>query len=217
MSPASQKHGKQLSKRTVKRPVAKKKATPMEMPVVSFAETEEWSAWLASRHHSLSGVWVKIAKKVSGHASITYAEALDVALAWGWIDGQKGKFDEAWWLQKFTPRGSRSMWSKINREKAVALIAAGKMMPSGLAEVERAKKDGRWDRAYESQSRAFLPEDLEMALARNPRAKKFFATLDSRNRYAVLFRVQHAKRAETRARRIAQFVEMLANGEKLHP
>jgi uncharacterized protein YdeI (YjbR/CyaY-like superfamily) len=206
-----------MNERTVMRSVAKKKATPMEMPVVSFAETEEWSAWLASRHHSSIGVWIKIAKKASGQASITYAEALDVALAWGWIDGQKGKFDEAWWLQKFTPRGSRSVWSKINCEKAVALIAAGKMMPSGLAEVERAKKDGRWDRAYESQSRASLPEDLEMALARNPRAKKFFATLDSRNRYAVLFRVQHAKKAETRARRIAQFVEMLARGEKLHP
>jgi uncharacterized protein YdeI (YjbR/CyaY-like superfamily) len=206
-----------MSKRTVKRSVAKKKVTPMEMPVVSFGETEGWSAWLASRHHSSLGVWVKIAKKVSGQASITYAEALDAALAWGWIDGQKGKFDEAWWLQKFTPRGSRSMWSKINREKAIALIAAGKMMPSGLAEVERAKKDGRWDRAYESQSRASVPEDLEMALARNPRAKRFFASIDSRNRYAVLFRVQHAKKAETRARRIAQFVEMLAKGEKLHP
>lgn len=206
-----------MNKRTVKRSVAKKRATPMELLVVSFAETEEWSAWLASRHDSSLGVWVKIAKKVSGQASITYAEALDVALAWGWIDGQKGKFDEAWWLQKFTPRGSRSMWSKINREKAIALIAEGKMMPSGLAEVERAKKDGRWDRAYESQSRASLPEDLELALTRNPRAKKFFAALDSRNRYAVLFRVQHAKKAETRARRIAQFVEMLAKGEKLHP
>ncbi len=206
-----------MEKRTVKRPVAKKKATPTEMPVVSFAETEEWSAWLASRHHSSTGVWVKIAKKESGQASITYAEALDVALAWGWIDGQKGKFDEAWWLQKFTPRRSRSMWSKINCQKANALIAAGKMMPSGLSEVERAKKDGRWERAYESQSRASLPDDLAIALAKNPRAEKFFAALDSRNRYAVLFRVQHAKKAETRARRIAQFVEMLAKGEKLHP
>jgi uncharacterized protein YdeI (YjbR/CyaY-like superfamily) len=196
---------------------AKKKATPTEVPVVSFAETEAWSAWLASRHQSSRGVWIKIAKKVSGHASITYAEALEVALAWGWIDGQKGKLDEAWWLQKFTPRSSRSMWSKINCEKATALIAAGKMMPSGLAEVERAKKDGRWDRAYDSPSRASVPEDLEKALAKNPRAKKFFATLDSRNRYAILFRVQHAKKAETRARRIAQFVEMLAKGEKLHP
>jgi uncharacterized protein YdeI (YjbR/CyaY-like superfamily) len=201
---------------TAKRPLAKKKeANPTEM--VSFTDAEEWSAWLASRHGSSVGVWLKIAKKASNTTSITYAEAVEVALAWGWIDGQKGTFDDAWWLQKFTPRGVRSMWSKINREKAIALIAAGKMMPSGLAEVERAKKDGRWDRAYESQSRASVPEDLEKALARNPRAKKFFATLDSRNRYAVLFRVQHAKKAETRARRIAQFVEMLAKGEKLHP
>jgi uncharacterized protein YdeI (YjbR/CyaY-like superfamily) len=201
---------------TAKRPLAKKKeANPTEM--VSFTDAEEWSAWLASRHGSSVGVWLKIAKKASNTTSITYAEAVEVALAWGWIDGQKGTFDDAWWLQKFTPRGVRSMWSKINREKAIALIAAGKMMPSGLAEVERAKKDGRWDRAYESQSRASLPDDLEKALARNPRAKKFFATLDSRNRYAVLFRVQHAKKAETRARRIAQFVEMLAKGEKLHP
>lgn len=206
-----------MSQRTPKRPVARKKPTPMEMPVISFAETEEWSAWLAARHHTSSGVWIKIAKKGSGQASITYAQALEVALASGWIDGQKGKLDRAWWLQKFTPRGARSMWSKINREKAMALIAAGKMMPAGLAEVERAKKDGRWDRAYESQSRATVPEDLELSLARNPRAKKFFATLDSRNRYAVLFRVQHAKKAETRARRIAQFVEMLAKGQKLHP
>jgi len=205
-----------MERSTAKRPVAKKKeANPTEM--VSFADAEEWSAWLASRHQSSLGVWLKIAKKASNTTSITYAAALEVALAWGWIDGQKGKFDEAWWLQRFTPRGSRSMWSKINREKAIALIAAGKMMPSGLAEVERAKKDGRWDRAYESQSRASLPADLEKALAKNPRAKKFFATLDARNRYAVLFRVHHAKKAETRARRIAQFVEMLAKGEKLHP
>jgi uncharacterized protein YdeI (YjbR/CyaY-like superfamily) len=206
-----------MTKRTVERAVVKKKPTPTEMPVISFAETEEWSVWLATRHQSASGIWIKIAKKESGHASITYAEALEVALAWGWIDGQKGKLDEAWWLQKFTPRGPRSMWSKINCEKATALISAGKMRPSGLAEVERAKKDGRWDRAYESPSRASLPEDLEVALAKNPRAEKFFATLDSRNRFAVLFRVQQAKKAETRARRIARFVEMLAKGEKLHP
>ena len=205
-----------MKRSTAKRPVAKKEETdPTEM--VSFADADEWSAWLASRHQSSRAVWLKIAKKASNTTSITYAEALEVALAWGWIDGQKGTLDDAWWLQKFTPRGSRSMWSKINREKAIALIAAGKMMPSGLAEVERAKKDGRWDRAYESQSRATSPEDLENALAKNPRAKKFFATLDARNRYAVLFRVQHAKKAETRARRIAQFVEMLAQGEKFHP
>jgi uncharacterized protein YdeI (YjbR/CyaY-like superfamily) len=206
-----------MNKSTAKRQAAMRNTNPTEIPVVSFANADEWSAWLASRHRSSRGVWLKIAKKASNTTSITYAEALEVALEWGWIDGQKGKFDEVWWLQKFTPRGSRSLWSKINREKAIALIDAGKMMPSGLAEVERAKEDGRWDRAYESQSRASVPEDLEMALTKNPRAKKFFATLDSRNRYAVLFRVQHAKKAETRARRIAQFVEMLAKGEKLHP
>jgi len=194
-----------------------KKAIPTEVPVVSFADAGEWSAWLASRHTSSRGVWLKIAKKTSGTASVTYAEALEVALIWGWIDGQKGKLDEAWWLQKFTPRGTRSMWSKINRNKAIALIEAGRMKPSGLAEVERAKKDGRWDRAYESQSSASLPEDLAKALASNPRAEKFFATLEAHNRYAVLWRVQNAKKPETRARRIARFVEMLAKGEKLHP
>src|ERR1022692_2177359 len=143
MSPA-------MSKSPSKRAVAKKKASPKQMPVVSFADAGAWSTWLA-HHQSSLGVLLKIAKKDSRKTSITYAEALDVALAWGWIDGQKGKLDETWWLQKFTPRGSRSLWSQINREKAIALITAGKMMPSGLAEVERAKKDGRWDRAYESQ------------------------------------------------------------------
>jgi uncharacterized protein YdeI (YjbR/CyaY-like superfamily) len=206
-----------MNKSPSKRVVAKKTAKPKEIPVVSFANAGAWSTWLASRSLSSLGVWLKIAKKASGKASITYAEALEVALAWGWIDGQKGKLDETWWLQKFTPRGPRSIWSKINREKAIALITAGEMMPSGLAEVERAKRDGRWERAYESQSKASVPEDLAKALARNLRAERFFATLDSRSRYAVLFRVQNAKKAETRARRIAQFVEMLANGEKPHP
>lgn len=201
---------------TAKRPVAKK-AAANPIPTVSFANAKEWAAWLSSHHASSAGVWMKIARKASNTKSIDYAEALEVALAWGWIDGQKGKLDEVWWLQKFTPRGPRSIWSKINREKAIALIAAGKMMASGLAAVERAKKDGRWDRAYDSQSRTSVPEDLEKALAKNPRAKKFFATLDSANRYAVLFRVQQAKKPETRARRIEQFVAMLANGEKLHP
>jgi len=194
-----------------------KKATTTEIPVVAFADTTEWSAWLASNHLSSRGVWLKIARKMSGNASVTYAEAIDVALVWGWIDGQKKTFDEAWWLQKFTPRGSKSMWSKINRDKATAIIVAGKMMPSGLAEVERAKKDGRWDRAYESQRSASVPEDLAKALADNPPAQNFFAKLESHNRYAILWRVHNAKKAETRARRIAQFVEMLAKGEKLHP
>jgi uncharacterized protein YdeI (YjbR/CyaY-like superfamily) len=197
-------------------PVAVSKVTTPDA-VVSFADAETWSKWLAAYHLSSRGVWLKIAKKTSGRASVTYAEAIDVALIWGWIDGQKQTFDEAWWLQKFTPRRSKSVWSKINREKATALIAAGKMMPSGLAEVERAKKDGRWDRAYESQKSALVPADLAMALADTPLATKFFATLEARNRYAILWRVHNAKKAETRARRIAQFVEMLAKGQKLHP
>ena len=208
---------KTLTKRPTAIKIAKKKASPPELPIVAFANIAKWSAWLASHHQSSRGVWAKLAKKDSGKASMTYAEALEVALAWGWIDGQKGKCDDVWWLQKLTPRGPRSMWSKINRDKAVALIAAGKMMPSGLVEVERAKKNGLWDRAYESQSIASVPEDLAKALANNPRAEKFFGTLESRNRYAVLFRVQGAKKPETRARRIAQFVEMLAKGEKVYP
>lgn len=192
------------------------KAITTEIPVVSFADAGKWSAWL-SRHTSSRGVWLKIAKKTSGTASVTYSEALEVALIWGWIDGQKATFDGAWWLQKFTPRGTRSLWSKINRDKAIALMAAGRMMPSGLAEVERAKNDGRWDRAYESQKSALVPEDLAMALADNPRAETFFATLEAHNRYAILWRVHTAKKPETRARRIATFTEMLAKGEKLHP
>jgi uncharacterized protein YdeI (YjbR/CyaY-like superfamily) len=187
------------------------------MPTLSFATPDAWSAWLASHHASSRGVWMKIAKKASKAGSVTYAEALDVALAWGWIDGQKGKLDDAWWLQKFTPRGRRSIWSRVNREKAMALIEAGRMKPSGLAEVERAKRDGRWDAAYDSQSRTTVPPDLAKALARNARAARFFETLDSRNRYSVLFRIHTAKKDETRAKRIAKFVEMLARHEKLHP
>ena len=188
-----------------------------DLPVVRFADEGAWSTWLASHHASSRGVWVKIAKKGSDSASVSYAEALEVALAWGWIDGQKSSLDEASWLQKFTPRGPKSMWSKINCEKANALVAASRMHPSGLAEVERAKRDGRWERAYDSQSRAVVPPDLAKALAANTRAARFFETLESRNRYAVLFRIHAAKKPETRAARIEKFVAMLARGEKLHP
>jgi uncharacterized protein YdeI (YjbR/CyaY-like superfamily) len=195
----------------------KKSAPAGELPIMPFESPRAWDAWLAANHASSRGVWMKLAKKVAGVASITYAEALEVALVWGWIDGQKGSFDDAWWLQKFTPRGPRSIWSKVNREKAQALMDAGKMRPSGLAAVERAKADGRWDAAYDSPSKATVPDDLAAALAANPRASAFFATLDATNRYAVLHRVHTAKKVETRARRISQFVEMLARGEKLHP
>ena len=191
---------------------------PAEEPeVVSFADASAWSRWLASHHGSSRGVWLKIAKKGSTSASVTYAGALEVALTWGWIDGQKGKLDDAWWLQRFTPRGPKSIWSKVNRDKAVALIDTGKMQPAGLSEVDRAKKDGRWEAAYDSQSRATVPLDLAAALAANPRAAAFFNTLESYNRYAILFRIHTAKKPATRAARIDKFVTMRAKHEKIHP
>jgi len=185
--------------------------------VISFADAVAWSTWLAAHHASSRGLWLRIAKKGSKTASITYADALEVALTWGWIDGQKGKLDETAWLQRFSPRGPKSIWSKINRDKAIALIEAGSMQPAGLAEIERAKRDGRWEAAYDSQSRATVPPDLAEALAANPRAAAFFETLKSYNRYAILFRIHTAKKATTRAARIEKFVGMLAKHEKVHP
>jgi uncharacterized protein YdeI (YjbR/CyaY-like superfamily) len=198
---------------------SKAKAFPVasEAPILPFASVRAWAAWLASNHALSGGVWLKIGKKGSGHSSVTYAEALEVSLAWGWIDGQKRPVDEAWWLQKFTRRGPRSLWSKVNCEKALALIASGAMKAPGLAEVERAKQDGRWEAAYDSQSRAAVPADLAEALAANPRASRFFETLESRNRYAILFRVHTAKKPQTRAARIEKFIAMLARHEKVHP
>lgn len=196
---------------------AAKKAPVQEPPIVSFEKPGAWSDWLASNHASSRGAWLRLFKKGSGIASINYQEALEVALIWGWIDSHKKSYDETSWLQKFSPRGPRSIWSKINREKVLALIAAGKMQPPGLEEVERAKRDGRWEAAYDSQSRATVPDDLAAAFKANPRAAAFFETLNSTNRYAVLFRIHNAKKPETRARRIAQFVEMLARHEKLYP
>lgn len=160
---------------------------------------------------------MRIAKKDSGEKSVSYAEALEVALCYGWIDGQKRSESESTWLQRFTPRGKQSIWSKINREKALTLIEAKRMHPAGLAEVERAKKDGRWERAYDSWSTAEPPEDLLRALGANARAKAFFAKLDSKNRYAILFRIHGAKRPETREKRIRQFVEMLDKGKTIYP
>jgi uncharacterized protein YdeI (YjbR/CyaY-like superfamily) len=182
-----------------------------------FESAEKWTAWLHRNHTTCSGVWLRLAKKGSDIQSVTYREALDVALCYGWIDAQKRPESEQAWLQRFTPRKGKSIWSKINREKALALIAAGRMQPAGLEQVERAKQDGRWEAAYDSMAGAEVPDDLQAALDRNARAKKFFATLDRANRYAVLWRIQTAKRAETRARRIEQFVTMLAKHEKLHP
>lgn len=195
---------------------AKAAAARDALPVLAFAQPRAWAAWLASHHADTAGVWLRLAKKDSGIPSVTYAQALEVALAWGWIDGQKQAHDATAWLQRFTPRGPRSIWSKINRDKALALIAAGEMKPAGLAEVERAKRDGRWEAAYASQSRSTVPEDLAAALEASPRAAAFFGTLDSANRYAILFRLHTAKKPETRARRLALFLGMLERGEKIH-
>jgi uncharacterized protein YdeI (YjbR/CyaY-like superfamily) len=162
-------------------------------------------------------VWLKIARKDARTASVTYAEALEGALAWGWIDGQKRKFNDEWWLQRFTPRTAKSPWSKINCTKAEALIAAGTMETPGFAEVERAKRDGRWVRAYDGSRSSEVPADLAAAFARNARARKFFDTLDSANRYAILYRVQTAKKPETRAERITRFVALCARHETIHP
>ncbi|MEW5849825.1 MAG: YdeI/OmpD-associated family protein [Myxococcota bacterium] len=185
--------------------------------ILGFHSKRAWAAWLAKNHQASSGLWLQLARTSSAEKSVTYAEALEVALSYGWIDGQKKSHDEATWLQKFTPRGPRSIWSKVNREKALALIASGDMEPAGLAAVEKAKADGRWDAAYDSPRSAAVPEDLRAAFDENSKAKAFFATLNSRNRYAILYRIQTAKKAETRAKRIAEFVAMLARGEKLHP
>ena len=182
-----------------------------------FATRDAWSKWLDKNHASSSGIWMQIAKKSSGRKSTSYPEALDVALCYGWIDGQKLPLDEVWWLQRFVPRGARSLWSKINREKALALIASGAMKPAGLAAIERATKNGQWESAYDSPRLAVMHHELEVALHREPEAKAFFATLNKANRYAILWRVQTAKRSETRARLIEKFVGMLKRGEKLHP
>lgn len=189
---------------------------PDDLPILPFASADEWESWLEAEHASAAGVWLKIAKKDTGIATVTYAEALDVALCFGWIDGQRRGFDATWFLQRFTPRKPRGNWSKINTEHVARLLAAGRMRPAGLAQVEAARADGRWAAAYDGQRTATVPPDLQQALDANPEAAAFFATLRGANRYAVIYRVQGAKRAETRARRIERFVAMLARGETLH-
>lgn len=188
-----------------------------ELEIVAFESAEAFQAWLGENHTVSPGIWLKLRKKSPGVVALDYAQALDVALCYGWIDGQKAGLDEQWWLQRFTPRTARSRWSKVNRDKATALIEQGRMQPAGQAEVDRAKADGRWDAAYDSPRTATVPDDLAAALAAEPAAAEFFETLDRQNRYAILYRVQDAKRPETRARRIEKFVAMLAKGEKLHP
>jgi uncharacterized protein YdeI (YjbR/CyaY-like superfamily) len=187
-----------------------------DIPIRAFKDTRAWEAWLAKNQTAIDGIWMRIAKKASGKKSITYPEALEVALCYGWIDGLKRPESETTWLQRFTPRRARSIWSKINREKALALIENGKMTPAGLEEIERAKKNGCWDSAYASPSSATMTPELEAALKKSPRAKAFFETLSRANRYAILWRVQTAKKAETKAKRVRSFIEMLEKGEAIH-
>jgi uncharacterized protein YdeI (YjbR/CyaY-like superfamily) len=189
-----------------------------DLPILTFATAAEWEAWLDAEHEARpAGVWLQLAKKGTGVASITQAEAVEIALCFGWIDGQARRVDDTWFRQRFTPRRARSIWSKINRDRATALIDAGRMRPAGLREVERAQEDGRWAAAYDGQRTATVPEDLQRALDAEPAAAEAFAGLDSRNRYAILHRTQTAVKPETRARRIATFVAMLAEGRRLYP
>ncbi|HVQ44413.1 MAG TPA: YdeI/OmpD-associated family protein [Candidatus Saccharimonadia bacterium] len=190
-------------------------STNPDLPILAFATPVDWEQWLAKNSASSGGLWLKIAKKSSHTPSVTYPQALDIALCYGWIDGQKNALDDHFWLQKFTPRRPKSAWSEINAAKAEQLITAGKMHPAGLAQVEVAKQDGRWAKAYASQSTATVPDDLAVALEANPKAKAFFAAINGSNRYAILYRIQDAKRPETRAARITKFVDMLARGETL--
>jgi uncharacterized protein YdeI (YjbR/CyaY-like superfamily) len=187
-----------------------------DLPVLECPSRAAWSAWLADHHADSEGVWLKLAKKGAEIATVTYAEAVEEALCYGWIDGQKAALDASYSLQRFTPRRQRSKWSQINCDKAERLVAAGRMQPAGRQQIEAAKADGRWAAAYESQSRATVPEDLQQALDENPEAKAFFATLTGANRYAILYRIHDAKRPETRAKRIAMFIEMLRDRRTVH-
>ncbi|HEX3741782.1 MAG TPA: YdeI/OmpD-associated family protein [Terriglobales bacterium] len=181
-----------------------------------FKDQAAWSAWLDKNHERSSGVWLRLAKKNSGLQSVTYAEALEAALCYGWIDGHKRPESDQAWLQRFCPRSAKSIWSRINREKARALVKSGRMMPAGQQAIEQALSNGRWESAYDSPSRASVPDDFQAALKLSPKAKSFFETLDRANRYAILFRIQTAKKPETRARNIQKFVAMLERGEKIH-
>lgn len=185
-------------------------------PIRLFATQSAWAQWLEKNHRNSRGLWLRLAKKGSGLQSITYADALEVALCYGWIDGQKRGESQQAWLQRFLPRSAKSIWSKINRDKALGLIACGRMKVAGLEAVEAAKKDGRWEAAYDSPKDASVPEDFQTALNASKKAQKFFENLDGANRYAVLFRIQTAKKAETRARKICEFVEMLERNETIH-
>jgi len=187
-----------------------------DKPVEQFVDAAAFDSWLEANHADHPGVWLRIAKTGAPTTSVSYEQALDVALTWGWIDGQKRPLDEHYWLQAFTQRRARSVWSKRNVDKATAMIEAGAMRPAGLAQVEAAKSDGRWDRAYAGSSNATEDPAFLAALAQNPAAAEFYATLNSANRFALYYRIHNAKREETRTRKIAEFVAMLERGETFH-
>lgn len=188
-----------------------------ELPALFFSDQPSFEHWLEANHESSHGVRLQIAKKNSGVISVTYDEALESALCYGWIDSRKETFDDATWLQRFTPRGAKSIWSKVNKEKAELLIVNGRMKPAGFKAIEAAQKNGQWDKAYEPQSSAALPEDFAIQLESNLKAKAFFDSLDRQNKYAMVFRINNAKKQETRTKRIEQFITMLEQGETIYP
>lgn len=187
-----------------------------ELEIRQFASQKEWEKWLDKNHGKPGGVWLKFAKKDSGETTVNYAQAMDMALCYGWIDSQTKKFDDKFYLQKFTPRRAKSVWSKINVDKVGALIKEGRMKPSGLAQVEAAKADSRWAAAYAGQATAAMPEDFKKALAKNKKAAEFFESLSKANKYAFTWRLHHVKRPETRTKNIKKYVDMLADGQKFH-
>ncbi len=185
-------------------------------PTLAFESQQHWEDWLKENHDRSQGIWLKIAKKESGIPTVDYAQALESALCYGWIDGQKDKLDEQYWLQKFTPRRAKSPWSKINREKAEALIASGRMQPAGMRQVGLAQADGRWEAAYHSQRTIEIPEDFQVELDKHPEALEFYNSLNKANKYAFLYRIRTAKRPETRAAWVKRSIEMLLRKEKFH-
>jgi uncharacterized protein YdeI (YjbR/CyaY-like superfamily) len=189
---------------------------PTDFSIEFFASSADWEEWLKEHHADTSGVWIKFAKKDSGITSLNYAQALDGALCYGWIDGQSKSIDDVYYLQKFTSRRPKSIWSKRNVGKVAELIKAGKMQPAGQAAIDAAKADGRWDQAYDSPSNVTIPPDFQKELDRHPKAKAFYETLNKTNTYAFLWRIQTAKKAETRAKRIAVSIQMLEDGKTFH-
>jgi uncharacterized protein YdeI (YjbR/CyaY-like superfamily) len=207
--------GASLATGTVEDSVQAEMATGQELPIIEAKDQRAWRDWLAKNHEREAGVWLKLAKKSSPTPSVTYAEALEEALCFGWIDGQVRRFDQHFYLQRFTPRRPRSKWSQINREKATSLIEAGRMQPSGLAQVEAAQADGRWEAAYPAQSQARVPDDFQTALDAHPQARAFFETLTGSARYAFLYRLHDVTDPRRRAQRIADYIERLAAGRTL--